>query len=167
MKKYALLFLLFVQSMNAYCGDAEYPLTTAVSGVVKQVLVKSGEKVKQGQILLVLDQRVIKARLQAAEKKLESAKLDLAEVKKELERTEELYDRTVISNHELEVAKVNFARAEAAFSNVNEEHAKAQYDMDYSQIVSPIAGKVKQLNAWVGMVVNNAQQNTTLITLVK
>ena len=145
----------------------DFDLTTAVSGVVEKILVKEGSRVKKGQELLILDQRVFLAELQSAEKMLRSAELDYEESKKELERTEELYDRTVISDHELELAKVNFAKADATLADAKRRMVAAQYHVDYSKITAPVSGRVKSINAWVGMVVNNSEKNMILMTVVK
>lgn len=157
--------LLFLHAVYVLAADNVYELTTAISGVVEKILVKPGEKVKQGQVLLVLDQRVLKADLEAANKAMQSSKLNLEEVRKELERTEALYERTVISDHELELAKVNFAKAEAEHATAVRQVSKAQYQFDYSQIVAPVSGKIKSIPAWENMVVNNQLKNTVLIVM--
>jgi len=167
MTRVLLSIVLFLHLTVSFAKDGVYELTTAVSGVVENILVKPGEKVKQGQLLLVLDQRVIKAKGLEADSWERSAKLDLDEAKKELERTEELYDRTVISDHELELAKINFAKKEKVYAQANRAKVLAQYQLDFSQVVAPVSGKIKKVNAWKGMVVNNKQQNTVLITMVK
>jgi len=159
--------VLFLNLTVSFAKEGSFELTTAVSGVVEKVYVKPGEKVKQGQLLLTLDQRVMKAESLEAESWERSAKLELDEAKKELERTEELYDRTVISDHELELAKINFAKKENEYTKASRAKVLAQYQLDFSQVVAPVSGKIKKVNAWKGMVVNNKQQNTVLITMVK
>ncbi len=143
----------------------EYALTTATSGVVQKVMVKAGDKVKQGQVLLMLDQRVLQAKLAAAEKALQSALLDKQEANRELERTQELYDRTVIADHELQLATINYAKAEKAYAEAEKRKIASQYELEYSQVIAPVAGRIKSVKAWSGMVVNNRQTNTTLIVL--
>lgn len=165
MKKALFGIFLISSLITAHANSGEFELSTAVSGVVKEVKTKKGQKVKKGQVLLVLDQRVFIAELEAAKKSVNSASLDLEENKKELERTEELYDRTVISDHELELAKVNYAAAEKNYANAQKQLAHAQYQLDYSKIIAPVSGKIKSVGAWEGMVVNNQIKNTILITL--
>lgn len=143
----------------------EYDLSTAVSGVVQQVNVKVGEKVKKGQLLLLLDQKVFESEVTEAEKLLLSAQLHRDEAKKELERSEELYERTVLSDHELDVAKAAFARMDALVAAAESQKEKAAYALKYSQIVAPVAGKVSKVHAWPGMVVNNRVTTTILLTI--
>jgi len=168
MKIKYILFVVFLFSCQSLMAkDKVFELTTAVSGVVDKVLIKPGQKVKKGKSLLLLDQRVFKAKLEAAEKTLKSAELELAEAEKEQERAEELYERTVLSDHQLNEAKVLFAKAQAWAAQAKRELAEAQYNMDYSQISAPFDLKIKKLHAWPGQVVNNREKNTVLITVVK
>jgi len=143
----------------------EYELSTAVSGVVYQVNVKVGEKVKKDQLLLILDQEVFKAEMAEAEKVLHSAQLHRDEAKKELERAEELYERTVLSDHELNAAKAEFAKMDALLAVAESQKQKAAYALKYSQIVAPFGGKVQKIYAWPGMVVNNSVKTTILLTI--
>lgn len=168
MKKIIFVMLVcLLQFSSVSAKENVYELTTAVSGVVEKVLVKPGDKVKKGQVLLILDQRVIKANYLAAEKSVTSANLTMQEAKKELERTETLYEQTVISDHELELAKVNFAKTELQHADAQRSKTHAQYQLDYSQIIAPASGKVLSIDAWPGMVVNNQFSAVTLITLSK
>lgn len=52
------------------------------SGIVKQVLVEEGSAVKEGQLLLVLDEEQLRARLERAEANLSAAEAELAQVKR-------------------------------------------------------------------------------------
>jgi len=143
----------------------EYDLSTVVSGVVNQVNVKVGEKVKKGQLLLLLEQNVFESEFAEAEKMLLSAQLHRDEAKKELERSEELYERTVLSDHELNVSKAEFARMDALLAVAESQKQKAAYALKYSKIVAPVAGKVQKISAWPGMVVNNRVSTTILLTI--
>ena len=155
------ILILFVSPLAA----KDYELGTFASGVVQKVTVKVGDKVKRGQLLLMLDQKVFKAELKRAEKMLLSAQLNKTEAQKELDRAEELYERTVLSDHELNLAKVQYAAVDALAATAESELANAQYVLQYSQILSPAAGKIKKVNVWPGMIVNNRLKNTVLLVM--
>jgi len=157
----AMGLILFVSPLVA----EEFNLSTVVSGVVHQVNVKVGEKVKKGQLLLSLDQKVFESEVIEADKLLYSAQLYRDEAKKELERAEELYERTVLSDHELNVARIGFAKMDALLAAAESQKQKADYALKYSQIIAPVAGKVQKINAWPGMVVNNSVTVNTLLTI--
>ena len=166
MKIHLLLMLgLFLLSSQIQARDFE--LSTVVSGVVKQVNVKAGDKVKKGQVLLFLDQQVFEAAQKTSEKMFHSAQLARDEAKKELDRAKELYERTVLSDHELNLAKIEFAKFDALLAKAESQKKLSAYELKYSQIVAPINGKVKKVIAWPGMVINNSLKNTILLIITK
>src|SRR4030066_2545029 len=91
-------------------------LTTRVSGVVEEVLVKPGQRVKKGAVLLRLDKTVLRARLDEAAAEQGRADADEADARRDLGRGRGLFDRTVASTSELEAATLRHARAKAALS---------------------------------------------------
>ena len=115
-----LLALFFVAPAPALELEAELgwerrlELSTPVSGPVASVRVAPGERVEAGDLLLELDQRLYQARLDQARAGLEQARQNREEGRRDLERAEELYDRTVLSDHDLTLARISAAEAEAA-----------------------------------------------------
>ena len=95
---------------------AEIELTTRVSGVVETVLVKPGQRVKKGAVLLRLDRTILRASLDEAAAEQARAQADADDARRELDRARELFDRTVSSTTELEAAALRDARARAALS---------------------------------------------------
>src|SRR3569832_2829635 len=108
-------------------------LTTRVSGVVESVLVKPGQRVKNGAVLLRLDRTILQARLEEATADHARAQADEADAKREQGRAQELYDRTVSSTSELEAAELRYARAQAAL-------AAAELKAPFDGVVSAIPG---------------------------
>jgi multidrug efflux pump subunit AcrA (membrane-fusion protein) len=72
-------------------------LSTRVSGVVAEVRVKPGQRVKKGTVLLRLDKTVLQAQLDEANAEQARAQADAGDARRELERVQELYKRTVSS----------------------------------------------------------------------
>ena len=130
-------------------------LSTPVSGVVVEVLVETGNKVTKGNALLKLDSHVRQARLEQAKAELEQQEKLRAEAKKELDRAQELYDRTVLSNHELEVAKIDDASANAKYFAARAAVAQYESDLNYSVVRAPFDGVVVNRFAEVGQTVIN------------
>jgi RND family efflux transporter MFP subunit len=112
-------------------------LGTAVSGVVDKVLVAPGERVKKGQQLLLLEQGALRARLEQYRAEVKYKGLLRKEAARELERAEELYARTLLADHDLDLAKVAYAEAEAAYQASRAEVAQAEESLAQSRIVAP------------------------------
>lgn len=140
-------------------------LTTRVSGVVADVLVKSGQRVKKGAVLLRLDKTVLQARLDEAKADFAQARADEADARRELGRAQELFNRTVSSTSELEAATLRHARAQAAQSAAGARRAIAQKNLNDAELRAPVDGVVSALPGGPGTVVTADCQPKTLVIL--
>ena len=140
-------------------------LTTRVSGVVDQVLVKPGQRVKKGAVLLRLDKTVLQARLDEAVAELTRAQADEGDAKRELERAQELFNRTVSSTSELDAATLRYARAQAALSGANARRAIAQKNLSDAELKAPFDGVVSAVPGAPGTVVAADCQPRPLVIL--
>ena len=140
-------------------------LTTRVSGVVAEVLVKTGQRVKKGAVLLRLDRTVLQARLDEATAEHDQARADEADAKRELGRAQELFNRTVSSTSELEAATLRHARAQANLAAAGARRAIAQKDLKDAELRAPIDGVVSALPGLPGTVVTAECQPKTLVIL--
>ena len=102
----AAFVFLFGISATLKADESGFKITSPISGVIEEVFVEVGQSIKKDQILLRFDSRLIDSNLTAAKAKLQAEKLNLEEAKKENERAEELYERTVLSDHDLQKAKI-------------------------------------------------------------
>lgn len=141
-------------------------LGVLVSGVVAEISATPGAKATQGQILLKLDQKTVKQNLDAAKAARESARLNAEEASREMQRAQELYDRTVLSNHELETARITEAKAKSDFALAEAKLAKAESDWRYSEIKAPFDGMVIKVMAEIGQSIVSDMQSTPLVVFV-
>ena len=140
-------------------------LTTRVSGVVVEVLVKPGQRVKKGAVLLRLDRTVLQARLDEATAEQARAQADEADARRELGRSQELYDRTVSSTSELEAATLRHMRAQAALSGANARRVIAQKNLQDAELKAPFGGVVSAIPGRPGTVVAADCQPKPLVIL--
>lgn len=140
-------------------------LSTPVSGVVTSVLVKPGQRVKKNQVLIKLDSRGLNAQLKKAKAILSRSKEDYTEAKRELERAEELFERTAISVHERQLVKIAYSKAQAEVYESEANVTQAQLDLEYSVIRSPMEGVVVQMNTHEQQTLVNRFQVQTLVVI--
>jgi RND family efflux transporter MFP subunit len=140
-------------------------LTTRVSGVVDEVLVKPGQRVKKGAVLLRLDKTVLQARLDEATADQARAQADEADAKRDLERAQELFNRTVSSTTELDAAALRHARAQAALSAADARRVIARKNLGDAELKAPFSGVVDAVPGGPGSVVAADCQPRTLIIL--
>lgn len=137
-------------------------LSTFVTGVIDKINVNPGDQVKKGDTLIALDDRLLKSQLEKAGANLERWQKLHDEAKRELDRNTELYDRTVLSDHELEVARIGLAEAAANLKAAEAEKVEAETNLQNSQIKAPFDGIVIQLNASIGQTIVNAETANVL-----
>lgn len=142
-------------------------LTTPVSGVVKDVYVQVGQRVKKGDKLLALDDTIYRARLMEAEAGVMRVKKEAEDADKEFKRAEELYARGVSSTTEFDAAKLRHARASASAKEAEARQMIAQKNLDDTILKAPFDGIVKTREAEPGLYVPAVLDPPTLIILGK
>lgn len=140
-------------------------LTTRVSGVVDQVLVKVGQRVSKGMVLLRLEKTILQARLDEAVAEHARALVDEGDAKRELDRAQDMFDRTVSSTSELEASMLRHARAQAALSAANARRVIAQQNLNDAELKAPFDGVVSGLPGAPGTVVTAECQPKPLVIL--
>jgi RND family efflux transporter MFP subunit len=140
-------------------------LTTRVSGVVETVLVKPGQHVKKGAVLLRLGLVVLQARLDEATAERARAQADEADAKRELGRAQELFNRTVSSTSELEAATLRHDRAQAALAVAEARRVIAQKNLNDAELRAPFDGVVSAVPGGPGTVVTADCQPKPLVIL--
>jgi RND family efflux transporter MFP subunit len=140
-------------------------LTTRVSGVVKELLVKPGQRVGKGAVLLRLDPTVLRAQLDEAAAEQMRADADEEDAKRELDRAEELFNRTVSSTSELEGATLRHVRAKATLATANARLAIAKKNLSDTELKAPFSGVVAAVPGMPGTVVVADCQPRPLVIL--
>ncbi len=140
-------------------------LGTPVKGVVQQINAQPGQYVAEGEVLLKLDQRGFQSRVTALQASVAHYTAELAEAEREQERAVELYDRTVLSDHELQVAKNNLIAARARYKEAQSELVQAELDLEYSAIRAPYEAVIVSRGAEIGQTVIPDLQPVVLLVL--
>lgn len=140
-------------------------LTTRVSGVVEAVLVKPGQRVKKGAVLVRLDRTILRASLDEAVAEQARAQADADDARRELDRAQELFDRTVSSTTELEAAALRGARARAALAAAKARRVIAQKNLNDAELKAPFDGVVNAVPGGPGTVVAADCQPKPLVIL--
>lgn len=138
---------------------------TALSGVVAKVAVKEGDRVKKGELLLQLEQGALQARLAQRVAEMKYKKLMREEARKELERAEELYARTLLADHDLDLAKIAYAEADAAYQTTRADHRQAKETLDNSSLRAPYDAVVLARNIRAAQTVISRCEAQPLLTL--
>ena len=128
-------------------------LSTPVSGIVQNVFSQAGKLAAKGEVLVQLDPRSFKADLQYAKAKLKNTNEQNLEAKRELDRQLDMYDRSMLSEHDLQIAKNNFTAAQSDYLQAQAGLTKAQLSLEYSAIRAPFNAIIISSSAAKGQVV--------------
>lgn len=150
-------------AVSAPAAAAQLELTTRVSGVVAEVLVRPGQRVKKGAVLVRLDPTVLKARVDEATAEHARAEAEEADARRDVARAQELFDRGVSSTTELDAATLRHTRARAAVAAATARQAIAAKDLDDAALKAPSDGVVKAVPGGVGTYVTAECQPKTLV----
>lgn len=128
-------------------------LSTPVNGVVQTVFASPGNIVAKGDILIQLDPRIFKADLKSAKARYKNSNAQTEEAKRELDRQTDMYDRTMLSDHDLQVTKNNFTSAQSEYYQAQSSLTKAKLNLEYSAIRAPFNSVIIDVAAVKGQVV--------------
>ena len=154
-----------------YNGELDWAnavtLGVPISGRVEQISVQPGDLVDSGQPLLQLDARVARAHLAEARSAIKRLELQRAEAQREWDRAKELYDRTVLSERELQLAEIGFNAADADYHAARSAQVAAEVELEYHTVTAPFAARVLAVHVQSGEAVVNTQQVTPLVRLAE
>ncbi len=119
-------------------------------GQVKAILVKKGDFVKKGQLLLKLDDAVIKQNIVATKQSLETIKTQLALAKDLYNRQNNLWKQGIGTEVQVISAKTQVETLEKQLSSGNEGVKTIQEQASASNVYSDVDGVVDELNVKVG-----------------
>ena len=142
-------------------------LSTPVSGVVVEVAAQVGQRVSQDQLLLRLDSKVREANVQQFKAQLTRHTRLRGEAQRELDRSQELFNATLLSEHEMELARIGFDAAEAEFQKANAALVQANNELKYSEVRAPFDAVVVQRFVEVGQTVVTQLQAVPLFVVAQ
>lgn len=141
-------------------------LSTNLAAQVMRVNATPGQRVKQGELLLQLEDKVSRAQREQARAEVAHQKLLRAEAQSELQRSEELYARTLLSDHDLDVSRIAAAAAESSYQGAMARLQAAQRALELSGIQAPFDGLITQQLVQAGETVNGQHTAAPLFILV-
>jgi len=142
-------------------------LTTSVAGVVQAVAVDMGDTVKKGQVLLTLDGTIYQASVAASLALVSRLSAEQLETKREFDRAQELYARTVVSTSELDLAKLRMTKADSLLAEARAGLRQHQKMLDDATLRAPFDAVVIDRKAEVGTNIGTALQPQILFVLAK
>ena len=115
---------------------------TQVSGIVNKLYVDYNSQVEKGQVIAELDKTNLLSELNTAKANLESAQSSLNYQSANLNRYQTLYKKGLVAADDYENALLTYRQAKEQVATAKESVQKAQTNLGYATITSPIDGTV-------------------------
>ena len=137
-----------------------------VSGYVTEIHFEAGAIVKKGDLLYVIDPRPYQADFDRAKAEVDrmDAQLKLAQI--ELNRAKELREKNTISASEFDQRAATYQGAAAAKSSAEAAKNSAALNLEFTQIKSPVDGRVSDQRITVGNLVQPGAGPESVLTTV-
>ena len=140
---------------------------TQVSGIVSKLYVDYNSIVKKGQVIAELDKTNLISELNRAKADLSSAQSTLNYETANYNRYKTLFDKGLISANDYENARLSFDKAQQTVRSSSENVQKAQTNLGYATITSPIDGVVLSKSVEEGQTVAASFNTPELFTIAQ
>jgi HlyD family secretion protein len=145
----------------------EITVGTQVSGTIEKVFVDFNDKVKQGQVIAVLDSSLLRVSVNEAKSQLLKAEAQLEEVQANYNRTVTLYEKKLIAESDFLTVKTTLKTAQSTLISSQATLDRAERNLNYAIIRSPIDGTVTERSIEAGQTVAASFSTPTLFTIAK
>lgn len=140
---------------------------TQVSGIVSKIYVDYNTEVKRGDIIAELDKTNLISELNSAKANLGSAQSELDYQNNNHKRYQVLFEKGLISANEYETARLAYQKALQSRQTALENVKKAETNLGYATITSPIDGVVLSKAVEEGQTVAASFSTPTLFTIAQ
>lgn len=140
---------------------------TQVSGIVSKLYVDYNSVVKKGQVIAELDKTNLMSQLNSARASLRSGQSALSYQSANLKRYQTLYQKGLVSADDYESAQLSYRQASQQVASAKEEVQRAQTNLGYATITSPIDGVVLSKAVEEGQTVAASFSTPELFTIAQ
>ena len=143
----------------------EVEVGTQVSGIIDKIYVDYNSIVTKGQLIAEMDKVTLQSELQSAKATYDGNKAEYDYQKKLYERNKLLHEKQLISETDYEQSVYNYQRSKSTFDQSKAALAKAERNLSYATITSPIDGVVTSRDVEEGQTVASGFETPTLFTI--
>lgn len=138
------------EAMGTLRAEQLAAVTSRVVANILEVRVAAGQRVKNGDPLVVLDDRDLRRRVEQAQEAVRSAEATLSQAQSDYRRDKPLFDQKVISAYDFEHTETNLKTADANLQRLKQAQQEAEVGLSYAIIRSPFTGVIVDKLANIG-----------------
>ncbi len=141
---------LLVDAIGAVEPMRSASIRSQVAGVVTKIAIKEGQDVKEGDLLIQIDQRPFQNALRSAEADREKIAVQLENARTQVARYRTLSNDAMVSKEQFQQYQDNERALTAQSLSSDAAVANAKLQLEYSAIRAPISGRTGNLNVHEG-----------------
>jgi HlyD family secretion protein len=132
----------------------EVEVRPRIPGIIDRILVKEGEMVKAGQLLVQIERELLEAQAQEAAAELAAARVERHYAELDLERARELELSGAVSSQKLDEASARSENAAAGVARTEAKLRTLRTQLSYASVTSSLAGRVLDIPVEEGQAVS-------------
>lgn len=147
--------------------ETQVKINAEVSGEITELPVREGDRVKKGNLLVRIKPDAYQAQYERAQASLSSGEANLLKAEAEHKRMSELYEKKLVSDADMDIAKATYQSAKATHAQATASLKEARETLAKTTIYSPMDGVISQLNTELGERVSGSTftQGTQIMTV--
>lgn len=139
-----------------------HPQTTAT---IRQVHIKEGQFVKEGQLMFSLDDRADRANQDKAQAQVERDRAQVADLERQYKRSQDLFAQKFIAQSAVDTLRAQVDQARATLQADSAAARASGVATSYTAIRAPMSGRVGGIGVYPGSLVQPATSLTTVTQL--
>ena len=143
----------------------EVEVGTQVSGIIDKIYADYNSVVTKGQLIAEMDRVTLQSEVASQRAAYNGAKAEYEYQQKNYERNRGLHEKQLISDTDYEQSVYNYEKAKSNYESSQASHSKAERNLSYATITSPIDGVVINRAVEEGQTVASGFETPTLFTI--
>ena len=143
----------------------EVEVGTQVSGIIDKIYADYNSVVTKGQLIAEMDRVTLQSEVASQRAAYNGAKAEYEYQRKNYERNRGLHEKQLISDTDYEQSVYNYVKAKSSYESSQASLAKAERNLSYATITSPIDGVVINRAVEEGQTVASGFETPTLFTI--
>lgn len=146
---------------------AEVRVGAQMSGIVEELNVTVGSKIKRGDVIARIDSRALEARRDQALAQVSILEQEVRRAEVELQRAQQLDIENLVARTDVEDRTLDLADAWVRVEKARRDVAVVETDLSYALIRAPISGTVASVTTQEGETVATSFTTPTFVTIIE
>lgn len=147
--------------------ETQVKINAEVSGEIIELPVREGQRVRKGQLLVMIKPDQYRAQVERSEATLAIQQANLMKAEADFKRVSDLYSKKLVSGSDMDIAQAAYQSAKASYAQAAASLKEAKETLAKTTIYAPMDGVVSQLKSELGERVSGStfMQGTEIMTI--